>query len=209
MLAELYPNTPTAELAQVIGRTVRQIYGMAKRLGIGKSAEYLASPAASRLRRGDEIGKAYRFPRGHIPANKGKKGMPSVGRMAETQFKKGLHPRSWKPIGSDRLSKEGYVQVKMIDTGYPPRDWVCLHQLVWELHYGAVPEGYRVTFKDRNKTHIAIENLELKSLREMMLRNTIHNLPKEIVEVMQLRGALNRKINHRTRKEANEQRDDH
>lgn len=205
-LAELYPDTRTSVIAAEVGKTLGQCYRRAVKLGLKKSAAYMASPDANRLRRGSGVGKEYRFPKGHVPANKGKRGAPSVGRMAETQFKKGQKSLNWKPIGSDRLSKEGYLQVKLYDTGYPPDDYIPVHHLVWELHRGPIPAGYRVAFKDGNKTRIDIANLELVSFADMMKRNTVHNLPKAIVQVVQLRGALIRKINRRSKKE-NEQRD--
>jgi hypothetical protein len=206
-LAELYPDTRTAKIADELGKTVGQVFSKAAALGLKKSAAYLASPDACRLRRGDEVGKSYRFTPGHVPANKGKKGLPSVGRMAETQFKPGAKPHTWKPIGSDRLSKEGYLQVKLYDTGCTRRDFIPVHHLVWELHRGAIPNGYRVTFRDRDKTRIVIENLELVSIADMMKRNSFHtNYPKEVGLAIQLRAALNRKIN-RIEKESDEQRD--
>jgi hypothetical protein len=207
VLRERYPHQRAADLAALLKRSVSQIYAKAKKLGIGKTAAYLASPAACRLRRGDGVGQAYRFPPGHVPANKGKRGQPSVGRMAETQFKQGENPRNWLPIGSARVSDDGYHQVKLTDTGYPPRDWVGVHHLVWELTHGPIPKAHHGAFKDGNKSHIAIDNLELVSFADMMRRNTRHNLPKEIADTIALRGALNRKINRLTRNH-DEQRDD-
>lgn len=51
-----------------------------------------------------------RFEKGHVPANKGKH-PPTVGRMAETQFKKGHLPHNTKPIGYERINKNGYVDM--------------------------------------------------------------------------------------------------
>ena len=52
LLRELYPDTPTGDLARRLGRTPESIYGHADKLGLRKSEAYLASPAACRLRRG-------------------------------------------------------------------------------------------------------------------------------------------------------------
>ena len=84
---------------------------------------------------------------------------------------------------------------KVSDTGYPPRDWRGVHLLLWEEHHGSVPPGHAVVFKNGNKADIRIENLELITRRELMARNTVHNLPKPLAQLVQLRGALVRKIN--------------
>jgi hypothetical protein len=160
LLRSLYADTPGVEIAKRLGVALHVVYGKAAKLGLEKSESYLASPAACRLRRGDEVGKAFRFEKGHVPANKGKRGQPSVGRMSETQFKKGQLPRNYMPLGSERLSKEGYLQRKMTETGYPPRDWVAVHVLLWREHHGEIPPGHRLSFKDGDKTHVSIDNLD-------------------------------------------------
>ncbi|OGS90828.1 MAG: hypothetical protein A2Z95_06060 [Gallionellales bacterium GWA2_60_18] len=188
-----YPHEKTEKIAAALCIPLCKVYRKASELGLKKTPEYLATPDAQRLGRGDNVGAAFRFAKGHVPANKGVKGVSYPG-MVATQFKTGQHPYSWRPIGSVRTSKEGDLQVKLRDTGVTRRDYVPVHHLVWELHHGAIPEGYRITFRDGDKTHIAIENLEAVSVADMMKRNTIHNLPEELKEVLQLKGALNRRI---------------
>ena len=83
----------------------------------------------------------------------------------------------------------------MTDTGYTPRDYVAVHHLVWAEHYGPVPAGHAIVFRDGNKNNFNIENLECVSRAELMRRNTVHRYPKEIALAVQLRGALNRKLN--------------
>jgi hypothetical protein len=85
-----------------------------------KSEAYLASPAACRLRRGDNIGAPYRFTKGHVPANKGlRRPGWGPGRMKETQFRKGERQgravKLYKPIGTERVSKDGYTERKIND----------------------------------------------------------------------------------------------
>src|SRR5262245_45486941 len=103
-----FPHEPTPRLAGALRRTVPSVYNRAKKLGLTKSVEYLASPAACRLRRGDNVGAAFRFKKGQVPANKGLR-RPGwhAGRMRETQFKKGQTGIRYMPIGSTRLV-EGY-----------------------------------------------------------------------------------------------------
>lgn len=107
-----YPHEKTERIAADIGMTLQQVYHKARSMGISKTPEYRASPDAQRLRRGDNVGAAYRFPKGHVPANKGAKGISYPG-MEATQFKKGQKSFNWMPLGSERHSKGGYLQRKM------------------------------------------------------------------------------------------------
>lgn len=193
-----YPHEKTAKLAAELGVSIGRVYDKAAELSLKKTPEYYASPDACRLRAENNKGVAFRFPKGHVPANKGKKGISYPGTEA-TQFKKGQRPHTWQPIGSERISKDGYLQRKITDSGYPPRDWVGVHILLWREHHGEVPKNHVVAFKDGNKQNLTINNLECVSKREIMLRNTLHNYPKEIAQLIQLRGAVNRQINRRNR----------
>src|ERR1700733_9732273 len=88
LLRALYPHTATGEVARRVGHSLLATYRWAKKLGLRKTLEYMNSPAACRLRRGDHVGRGFWFQKGHVPANKGlrRKGY-APGRMAETQFK--------------------------------------------------------------------------------------------------------------------------
>jgi hypothetical protein len=70
-----------------------------------------------------------------------------------------------------------------------------VHILLWKQHNGEVPKGMFVVFKDRNKNNITIENLEVIDRVEHMRRNHVQNLPKELLEVVQIKKSLTRKIN--------------
>jgi hypothetical protein len=52
-----------------------------------------------------------------------------------------------------------------------------------------------VVFKDRNQQNIVIENLELINRAENMRRNSVQNLPKEILDVIHIKKSITRKIN--------------
>lgn len=198
-MTRLYADTPTKEIAAKLSRTTGQIYRKAAALGLKKSAEYLAGPHASRLRRGDDIGKAYRFKKGQVPWNKGKP-HPARGRSAETQFKPGtLQGRAAEiaqPIGAERLSKDGYLERKVNNDLPFQKRWRAVHILVWEEANGPLPEGHCVVFRDGNKQNVALENLECISRAENMRRNTLHRYPKEITDAIRARAVLNRRINH-------------
>jgi len=197
----LYPDTATKRLAVLFGRPLDSIYGMANKLGLSKSAAYLASEDACRLRRGDNVGAPYRFKKGHVPPNKGlRRPGWGPGRMKETQFKKGQVSHTWRPVGDERIV-DGYRYTKVSDTRNVPwtRNWFPTHVLLWEKRNGKVPRGHALAFLNGDKADIRLDNLELITRRELMRRNSVHNYPKAIVEVIQLRGALQRQINKRSR----------
>jgi hypothetical protein len=188
----LYPYTRTADIAAKIGRSEGQIYQKAADLGLKKSASYLAGPVACRLRRGGNVGKDFRFKPGHQTWNKGLN-FDSGGRSVETRFKKGTVPPNYRPVGSTRISVDGYTEIKVAEGMH---QWRLLHREVWkEVHGEYPPKNMALVFRDGNKQNCSIENLELLTRQQLMARNTVHNLPEEIKDVIRLNGVLRRKIN--------------
>ncbi len=120
---------------------------------------------------GLKSGRTGRFRKGHTSWNTGLKGLQPGGRGRETQFKKGHKPQTWRPVGTERISQDGYRQRKVTDTGYTPGDWVGVHVLLWRQHHGEIPQGHVVIFIDGDKTHIAIENLACISRAELAYLN--------------------------------------
>lgn len=195
-LLKHYADTPTREIAERIGHSERSVYDKAHHLGLKKSAEFLASSMSGRLKANSTLGKSTQFKPSQTPWNKGLH-FVSGGRSAETRFKPGQRPWNHHPIGHERLSKDGYLQVKMTDTGITRHDYVFVHRMVWETEHGAIPVDHVVIFKDGNKKNIELSNLQCLSRTELMAKNTVHNLPKPLAELVQLRGAITRQINKR------------
>jgi hypothetical protein len=77
-------------------------------------------------------------------------------------------------------------------------NWKPEHVLIWMAAHGPIPPGHALAFKNRDRQDIRLENLEQISRRELMARNSVHNLPKPIVHAIQLIGAVNRQIRRRT-----------
>lgn len=195
IMRERYPNTPTKALMPVLDASERSIYMRASLLGLKKSAEYLATEAAGRLGHGK--GEHCRFHKGQTPWNKGRE-FDSGGRSHETRFKPGQKPHTWNPIGHERVTKDGYHERKITDTGITRQDYVGLHTLLWREFHGDVPAGHAVVFRDGNKENITIGNLECITRAELMRRNSYHtNYPKDVQLLIQLRGVVNRQINKR------------
>ena len=93
------------------------------------------------------------------------------------------------PIGSTRLV-DGYVYVKVADVPNVPYtvNWLPLHILEWERVHGPLPAGHCLWFTDGDRLHVDVANLELITRRELMARNTVHNLPAPLAEAVQLLG---------------------
>jgi hypothetical protein len=204
LLRKRYPDTLTADLARTLNRSSRSVYEKAAQLGIKKSAEFFSSSKAGRT---DGVrGSATRFQKGLVPWNKGLKGYTAGGRSAETRFKPGHRTgrahQLYRPIGAERISKDGYLERKIHD-GLPMQSrWRAVHILLWEKHHGALPKGHAVVFRNSDKADIRIENLDLVTRNQLMRLNSYHNYPKDIAQAIQLRGALNRKINQAAKEAA-------
>lgn len=206
-LRRLYPITRTSEMAKMLGASLRATYTQARKLGLRKAPEYLADTSRSGRTDGQR-GLTTRFKPGQAPWNKGRKGWKAGGRAATTQFKPGRpahESRNYVPIGTYRINHDGYLEQKTTDDRSlaPARRWVGVHRLVWEAANGPVPPGHAVVFLPGRRTaeleRITVDALELIPRAELMRRNSHHNLPPEVSQLIQLRGALNRKIRNRTK----------
>lgn len=201
-----YADTPTEAIARQLGRSARMVYSKAKNLGLRKSAAYLASEAACRLRRGDAVGYNHRYKPGAAPWNKGLQGVTGTHpRTMANHFKPGHRPHTWVPIGSTRIVDGCYLQRKVSDTRCAPRDWVSVHRLVWAAAHGPVPKGSVVVFKAGRATtdeaRITLDALECITRRELVRRNSVHRHGPELQRLCQLRGAITRQINRRLREQ--------
>jgi hypothetical protein len=179
-----YLTIPIKQIARMMGRAEGSVMGRFKRIGLTLPPEIAAARIA-----------ASRFQKGTISHNKGK-GMSKELRekVSRTWFPKGHLPHNTKSDGLivGRIDKSGrkYLYIRITKC-----KWDLYHRYLWRQYHGEIPAGKLVVFKDGNSENCVIENLELIDLKENMLRNTIHNLPEEIVQTKLLIGAINRKIN--------------
>lgn len=110
-----------------------------------------------------------RFKPGHVPHNKGKKGISYEG-MEATQFKKGNKPANWVPLGSERVNGDGYIDIKIAD-GKKQKNWKGKHIIIWEKHNGPVPKGHAIIFGDGDNRNFDINNLVLVSRQQLLILN--------------------------------------
>jgi len=197
-LERLYADTQTAVIAGILGFPMAAVYQKARRLGLRKSAEFSASAASGRFRMKENSGRETRFEPGRQPLNKGVN-FKSGWRSGETRFQKGnrsgVAVTRYRPIGSERISKNGYLERKINDDLPRHKRWKLLHLIIYEEAHGKLPEGQIVTFKDGNPLNVAIDNLVATTRVDLMRSNSIHNYGPEISYLMMLRGQIIRKIN--------------
>lgn len=206
IIAEHYPHTPYKELCELLNCSRYQLYNRAYILKTKKTAIFRKGPHSGCIKKGQRRGTATEFKRGLTPWNKGKE-IGSFGNSVRTQFKPGVRQgvaqKLYKPIGTERISKDGYLERKINDDMPLQRRWRAVHLIEWEKVNGPIPNGYALVFKDGDKKNIQLSNLELISRADLMKRNSFNQYPKEIAMVVQLRGQITRQINKRSK--SNEQ----
>lgn len=146
------------------------------------------------------------FRKGHEPANKGKKQIDymseeKIERTKATRFKKGQFSPNRVPIGTERLSKDGYVEVKIQD-GTFQHNWKGKHRIIWEAANGPIPDKYRIIFLDGDKSNIKLENLRCVSYGAtavMNKKNLFTNVP-ELTETNSLIAEVIVKMGKRKKK---------
>jgi hypothetical protein len=193
-LVKHFADGDTKQICKILKRSKSAVYGRAYMLGLKKSDE--AKRKYGCYLTGKE-GRAYRYPKGHVPANKGKKMPAHIYEKAKaTMFKRGNIPQTHRPVGtiSERSShkrESTYLYVKIAE----PNKWKMLHRLTWEKANGPIPRGMNLVFKDGDFRNCSLENLELITRAENMRRNTIHNrYPQKLKNAIMTLGALKRKI---------------
>lgn len=137
------------------------------------------------------------------PWNTGTKGVmkPNSG-----SFKKGSVAPNCRPIGAERITKDGYVEIKVAEpnpyTNAPTR-FRLKHQVVWEQEHGPVPDGMVVSFVDGDKMNCSLDNLELLHRGDLAVFNKLggNTLPGEIRTAAKLIAKVSTKS--RQRKEQN------
>lgn len=174
LLRERYAETDTHELAAIIGASYSSVSNKANLLGLFKSHEYISRTCNP----GGRNGIATRFKPGRVPANKGKKASEfrskeGNAKCAATQFKPGHHPYNTKPVGYESV-RAGIVYVKVAEG----MKMVPKHRWVWQQHFGTVPDGFCVTFRDGNRLNCDPSNLMLITEAEKATRVTAAMTPE-------------------------------
>ena len=100
------------------------------------------------------------FKVGHVPWNKGKKGL----RLSPTtEFKKGQRGIKWVQVGTKTIrTDKGGKQRRWIKVS-EPNIWIEYAKFVWIQNNGAISKGYVIHHIDKNTLNDDISNLALVS----------------------------------------------
>lgn len=134
------------------------------------------------------------FPKGHTTFNRGMKGITYPG-CVPTQFKKGNRPANWRPLESERISKDGYIEVKVAD-GRLNKNWKAKHIVIYEQHNGPVPPGRAVIFGDGDRRNfdpanlICVSRAQLARLNQMRLIQDDAELTKAGVTIADIHNKI-------------------
>lgn len=200
-LKEIYATTLTEDIAEDFSVSIYVIRNAAYVLRLKKDPEWVRERARINMMRPDHPGRKFWIKKGSIPKNKGLKqteymSAEAIEKSSRTRFKKGNKPNNIRPIGYERTTRDGYIEVKTESGKFELK-----HRIIWQQANGSIPEGYNVQFKDKNPLNLTIDNLYLITRsQQLKTENSLHaKYPKDIQLAIQAKGVLQRKINQLTK----------
>lgn len=109
------------------------------------------------------------YRKGDVPWNKGKGMSEEVKeKVKKTWFKKGRIPENHKPVGSTRVTVDGYKEIKVAE----PNKWALYHRHLYEKTHGEkLSKNEVVIFADGDKTNFDIDNLVKVSRANLLYLN--------------------------------------
>jgi len=185
-------------LAEKFGCSIHAIESKGFKFRLKKTPELIAEMARENMKRPDHPAKQYWITPGTKPPNAGKKQIEymtqeAIERTKATRFQSGQQVWNHKPVGYERLTQDGYIEVKTAE----PNIFTLKHRLIYEKHYGAIPAGHNIQFKDKNRQNCAIENLYIISRRDQLVNeNSIIRYPLDLRKAIFTLSKLNKTINN-------------
>ncbi len=123
------------------------------------------------------------FKKGNKPFNKGKKWDDYMSPEAQANSRKTCFDKNHtvnnsdhnhRCVGDEWTDTDGYTYVKT-STRNPKlsnkRFWKLKHHIIWEQHYGPIPNSHKIIFADGDKSNFDINNLILVSNAEEAIIN--------------------------------------
>lgn len=199
-----YHNTSAKDLAIRCECSVSCIYSIAFKYHLKKDKEFISEMAFKNMQDPNHKGRQHLFKKGSVSHNEGLKqsdymSIIGIEKSKATRFNKGHTPKNYLPVGTERLTKDGYVKIK---TEEGLRGWRLKHRVVWEQANGLIPKGYNIQFRDKNRQNVVLENLYLiNRVDQLNTENSIYRYPKELSNIIRLKGALKRQINKKRKHE--------
>lgn len=119
---------------------------------------------------------------GMTPWNEGTRG---VMKRNSGTFEPGHVSANTKPVGYERLNKDGFVEIKINQPNPYTKATTRFrhkHVYLWEQANGPVPTNHVIMFKDGNKRNFDMENLICvnRAVSLWLNRNNYYQLPVEV-----------------------------
>lgn len=127
------------------------------------------------------------------------KGLKGVNGVSWSRFKKGNIPATARPVGHERINRDGHIEVKV--EGH--RQMVFKHRWVWEQHHGPIPKGMVVSFRNGIRTDCRIDNLilltraELARLNQSYIHLSTPETHESCILLAKLKGVIHEKTKSR------------
>ena len=195
-----YHNTSNIDLANRFRCSIHTIENIGFRHKLKKDIEFIRETAKNNFTE-NHPAKKYWIKKGTPPPNKGRKQVDymtdeAIERTKATRFQKGQMIWNQKPVGYERITKDGYIEVKVSE----PNVFKLKHRVIWEQKYGQIPAGHNIQFKDGNPLNCTIENFYMISRSDQLKNeNSFYaQYPEEMWNLIQLKGVLKRQINKAT-----------
>lgn len=132
----------------------------------------------SMARRKSKYGLRSNYNAGWFTSESTRGNKSAKGHKPTNGFKIGHLPHTAKPIGAEKIDKDGFIKIKTAQ----PNIWKLKHHVIYENAYGEkVKSDEKIVFLDGNKRNFKIDNLIKISQTEQMLLakiNTKSNNPE-------------------------------
>lgn len=158
-LKEIYPYYPNREIAKMLK----------DKFGIEVTDRQLANARNNNGLPKKVIPNSGNYKKGKVAWNKGKK-MPeeTKAKVKKTWFKKGRIPENHKPVGSTRVTVDGYKEIKVAE----PNKWQIYSRYVYEKAHGEkLTKSDAIIFADGDKSNFDIDNLVKVSRSNLLYLN--------------------------------------
>lgn len=185
-IKEEYLTKALNQLSREVNATSSRIKRFLKRNGLKIPEEILKK----------RIQDSYKKP-GHTPYNTGLKqkdymSAEAIKRSAQSRFKKGGIPPNTLKLNTivQRKDSNGklYAYIKTA------KGFESYQRYLWEKNFGKVKENHIISFKDNDTNNFDLQNLEMISKEENMLRNSKSDFPKEIIPTLVLINRIKKQL---------------
>ena len=150
-MAEIIPYRPATEVTAMVNErfgldlTVQQVRGWKKNHRFGS-------------------GYDTKFRKGVRSHNAGKKieefmSPEQIEHFKATQYTKGHRSKNSVPVGTITW-RDGYLLIKYQDF-HGVKNFMPLHRFIWQQANGPIPKGYKIYFKDGDRSNCKLENLDI------------------------------------------------